>query len=203
VNSSEASGVPRLLIDQLAPFLFRDHPVPTMVFVDGENLTKRYQDLMKQKDMLGHLEPSQWYTPDVFLWSAVLNELCNQVGARRKHYYTSAVGSEEDRKVIEDQLKAAGIEAPYVFKRPKRSSNRPSKGVDISLAVDMLSHAHRKNYDLAILIAGDADYVPLVTSVKAEGSRVCVWFFDERFGLSRDLRMSADHYAEISIVFPF
>ena len=77
------------------------------------------------------------------------------------------------------------------------------KGVDISLAVDMLSHAHRKNYALAILIAGDADYVPLVKAVKAEGSRVFVWFFDERYGLSRDLRMSADHYAEISIVFPF
>jgi len=174
-----------------------------MVFVDGENLTKRYRDLMKQRDMLVHLKSSQWYKPDVFLWSEILNELCNQVGALRKHYYTSAVGSVEDLKDIEDQLKEAGIESPYVFKRPKSGSNRPSKRVDISLAVDMLSHAHRKNYTLAILIAGDADYVPLVKAVKAEGSRVYVWFFDERYGLSRDLRMSADYYAEISIAFPF
>ena len=47
------------------------------------------------------------------------------------------------------------------------------------------------------------DYVPLVQAVKAEGSRVYVWFFDESHGLSRALRMSADYYAEISIVFPF
>jgi uncharacterized LabA/DUF88 family protein len=203
VSSSEVSGVARTLIHQFAPFIIGGSRVPTMVFVDGENLTKRYRDLMKQRDMLVHLKSSQWYKPDVFLWSEILNELCNQVGALRKHYYTSAVGSVEDLKDIEDQLKEAGIEAPYVFKRPKSGSNRPSKGVDISLAVDMLSHAHRKNYTLAILIAGDADYVPLVKAVKAEGSRVYVWFFDERYGLSRDLRMSADYYAEISIAFPF
>ncbi len=67
----------------------------------------------------------------------------------------------------------------------------------------MLSHASRKNHALAILIAGDADYVPLVKAVKVEGSRVYVWFFDEHYGLSRDLRMSADLYAEISILFSF
>lgn len=191
------------LVCQFVPFLRRGNPVPTMVFVDGENLTKRYRDLRKQRDKVVHLESSEWYEPDVFLWSEILNQLCDHVGVIRKHYYTSAVGSDENLKVIEDQLKAAGIEAPHVFKRPKSGSNRPSKGVDISLAVDMLSHANRKNYDLAILIAGDADYVPLVRAVKAEGSRVFIWFFDEHYGLSRELRMSADHYAEISIVFPF
>jgi uncharacterized LabA/DUF88 family protein len=84
-----------------------------------------------------------------------------------------------------------------------QNKGRPSKAVDIFLAVDMLSNAHRKNYALAILIAGDGDYVPLVKAVKAEGSRVFVWFFDESHGLSRDLRISADHYAEISLMFPF
>ena len=127
MTSSEVSGYASTLIHQFAPFLPTGPRVPTMVFVDGENLAKRYRDLMKQRDMLVHLKSSQWYKPDVFLWSEILNELCNDVGALRKHYYTSSVGSPEDLRVIEDQLKAAGIEAPYVFKRPKSGSNRPSK----------------------------------------------------------------------------
>jgi uncharacterized LabA/DUF88 family protein len=119
----------------------------------------------------------------------------------RKHYYTSAIGSDEKRRHIEERLKEAGIEAPYIFKRPKQTSGRASKAVDIFLAVDMLTHASRRNYALAVLIAGDGDYVPLVRAVKAEGSRVYVWFFQN--GLSRDLRMSADYYTDISILFPF
>ena len=48
-----------------------------MVFVDGENLTKRYGDLRKQRDKVVHLDSSQWYMPDVFLWSEILNGLCS------------------------------------------------------------------------------------------------------------------------------
>lgn len=188
--------------EQFLPLLrYSGTRVPTLVFVDGENLAIRYKDLAKQKCL--EPSPSPFYEPDVFLWSDTLNKLCDCAGALRRHYYTSVVGDETRRKDIEDRLKAAGIEAPSVFKKPKKDKDRPSKGVDISLAVDMLTHASRKNYGLAILIAGDGDYVPLVKAVKAEGSRVYVWFFDESHGLSRDLRMSADYYAEISIVFPF
>jgi len=47
-----------------------------------------------------------------------------------------------------------------------RSRNRRSKRVDSTLATDMRTHAHRKNYDIAVLVAGDEDYVPLVEAVK-------------------------------------
>jgi len=41
----------------------------------------------------------------------------------------------------------------------------------------MLSHAFLNNYDVATLIAGDADYVPLVEEVKRLGKVVYVLFF--------------------------
>jgi uncharacterized LabA/DUF88 family protein len=41
----------------------------------------------------------------------------------------------------------------------------------------MLTHAHKGNYDIAILIAGDDDYGPLVKAVKDTGCRVVLWFF--------------------------
>jgi uncharacterized LabA/DUF88 family protein len=56
----------------------------------------------------------------------------------------------------------------------------------------MLLHAARKNYEVAILIAGDEDYVPLVEAVKSEGRRVYVWAVSN--GLSPALRRAADHF---------
>lgn len=47
----------------------------------------------------------------------------------------------------------------------KKSKTRGSKQVDISLSVDMLMHANRKNYVVAVLVAGDEDYAPLVDTV--------------------------------------
>ena len=86
----------------------------------------------------------------------------------------------------------AGIETPRVFKKIKGSR---TKRVDISLATDMLCHAARKNYEVAVLIAGDEDYVPLVEAVKAEGHRMLLWFLED--GLSPVLRRSADYYQNI------
>jgi uncharacterized LabA/DUF88 family protein len=189
--------MPKPLAYEFLPFLrYPGTRVPTMMFVDGENLAMRYKVLKQRRDGITHLEPSKWYEPDVSLWSAALNQVCEDAGVLRRHSYTSVIGDEVRRKSIEDRLKAAEIEAPDVFKKPQDDTNQRSKGVDISLAVDMLTHAHRKNDALAILIAGDGDYIPSVKAVKAEGRRVFVWFVDERYGLSRDLRMSADYYKE-------
>ena len=93
-----------------------------------------------------------------------LNNVCAHRNVLRKYYYTSIKGDE--KKIVDciDELKAHGIEAPRVFKKTK---SRGSKRVDISLATDMLSHAFRKNYDIAVLVAGDEDYVPLVKAVQS------------------------------------
>ena len=51
------------------------------------------------------------------------------------------------------------------------------KEVDVALAVDMVQHAYDDNYDTAILISGDRDFVPAVEKVKAKGKRVEVASF--------------------------
>jgi uncharacterized LabA/DUF88 family protein len=59
----------------------------------------------------------------------------------------------------------------------------------------MLTHASRHNYEIAALVAGDEDYVPLVEAVKAEGRRVFVWFVED--GISEHLRTAADRYTDL------
>lgn len=53
-------------------------------------------------------------------------------------------------------------------------SNR-QKGVDVRLAVDMMTHAFRGNISKATLFAGDADFVPLIKSLVSEGLHVTLW----------------------------
>ncbi len=91
------------------------------------------------------------------------------------------------------QLWTCGFE-PHVFK--KNAANQKTKGVDIQLTNDMLSHAFRDNYDSAVLIAGDGDYVPLVQEVKRLGKRVHVHFIDACS--NPDLKLAADEFTGLT-----
>jgi uncharacterized LabA/DUF88 family protein len=53
---------------------------------------------------------------------------------------------------------------------PLRSS--PEKGVDAALVTDLLSLAWQRAYDVAVLVSGDADYVPAVEYVQSQGLKV-------------------------------
>ena len=174
------------------PFPENIKPCDVMVFVDGENLAIRWKEHLDDRTPPAHAQ----YEPNVFVWSDILNmrnhRHCNII---RKYYYTSISGDDSKRNLITDRLKSIGIESPHVFPRKK---TRNSKRVDITLSVDMLIQAYQKNYDAAVLVAGDEDYVPLVTAVKNAGRRVFLWFVDN--GLSPDLKRSADYYFDIGPV---
>jgi uncharacterized LabA/DUF88 family protein len=163
-----------------------------MIFVDGENLAIRFKELLGEKPVEQHVK----YLKDTFVWSQYANiphhANCEVI---RKYYYTAVRGESNKIDDIISQLKDAGIEAPRVF---KKQEGKKSKRVDITLATEMLTHAHRSNYDIAILVAGDEDYVPLVQAVKQEGRRVVLWFFEEGKGLSRNLKLEADYFFDIS-----
>jgi uncharacterized LabA/DUF88 family protein len=162
----------------------------SMVFVDGENLAIRYGKML---DATGTLPaPHVFYEQDIFVWSSALNRICMLAGVTRKYYYTSLQGDEPRLNEVSESLKEAGIEAPRVF---KKSKEKGSKRVDISLATDMLIHAARRNYEIATLVAGDEDYVPLVEAVQSEGMRVFLWFVED--GLSPVLRLAADRYTDL------
>ena len=179
--------------------LSRRNPFPdnirdgrVMIFIDGENLSIRYGEMLNGNEPNRHVN----YLKDIYVWSHFLNfkshRTCEVI---RKYYYTSATGDFDKLNGITNDLKGIGIEAPRVFKKAKA---RGSKRVDISLSVDMLTHASRKNYDVAVLVAGDEDYTPLVDAVMAGGRRVCLWFLEK--GLSPVLKNRVDHYFSLEHV---
>lgn len=163
----------------------------TMVFVDGENLAIRYADELKVRK-IGSIASVQ-YLKNVYVWSnRFYGQLHRNAKTIRIHYYTSVQGDRVRLDEVTAQLRNLRIEQPSVF--AKKSGHR-SKRVDISLATDMLLHAARRNYESAVLVAGDEDYVPLVRAVKAEGCRVFLWFIEN--GLSPILEQSVDRFFNI------
>lgn len=164
-----------------------------MMFVDGENLAIRLAETLGGQT----LKSSVKLVRDVYVWSWGANDSCHpNCEIIRRYYYTATQGDHPKLEAVETALKRLGVEAPRVFKKQK---GRRAKRVDIQLSTDMLGHAHRGNYDIAILVAGDEDYVPLVEAVQREGRRVAVWFFED--GLSPALFKASDHAFNIRTVF--
>jgi uncharacterized LabA/DUF88 family protein len=64
----------------------------------------------------------------------------------------------------------------------------------------VVAHAFRGHYDVAILLAGDGDYLPLVEELKREGKAVVVCFF-ESTGLNPRLRREADDFVNLDELF--
>lgn len=176
-----------------------------MLFVDGENFTLRAQALARASGLNLEVDPVN-YVQDVFVWipgwttesifAQAFHPHGQSIEALRAYYYTSVVGDEP--KVISVREALRGLKfAPQVFK--KASGTVKSKGVDITLTKDMLSHAFLDNYDMAVLIAGDADYLPLVEEVKRRGKTVGVGFFTgPGLGLAQEIPLIADRFFDLT-----
>jgi uncharacterized LabA/DUF88 family protein len=81
---------------------------------------------------------------------------------------------------------------PVVFRKAKGSR---SKGVDITLTKDMLTHAFHDHYDVAVLVTGDADYEPVVSEVRRQGKAVHLCAFTN--GLADRLRLACDSFTSL------
>lgn len=66
------------------------------------------------------------------------------------------------------------------------------KEVDVALACEVLEHAMRDHYDIAIIISGDRDFVPAIQKVQSAGKRVEVAAFSG--SLSEESKRNCDAY---------
>ena len=174
-----------------------------MAFVDGENFTIRAQKVAQTNGL--QLVIGENYQRDRFIWIPKRNAkrplavgmVRLQPTAVRAMFYTSVAGDDQALEETRNYLWELGF-SPQVFKKAKKEEK--AKGVDIALTKDMLSHAFLGNYDVAVLIAGDGDYVPLVEEVKRLGKVVSLWFFSQE-GLNPRLRLACDEFYDLTSVF--
>lgn len=162
-----------------------------MIFIDGSNTYHSLKSHFKRTDL-------------------DIGKFCNKLLDRRRlvriYYYNARVGRSEEPERYEHQQKFfSSVQAiPYTELRLGRLvyhnwPNSPpyEKGVDIQLATDMITHSFKGNYDVAIMVGGDNDFVGALQAVKDNGKNVEVALFgNER--TSVQLRKVADKVVSIS-----
>ncbi|MDP3880043.1 MAG: NYN domain-containing protein [Dehalococcoidales bacterium] len=156
-----------------------------MIFIDGSNLY--------------HSLKAYFHRTDIDIGKFAM-KLLGKRRLIRIYYYNARVGQKEEperyrnQKAFFDSVSAI----PYCELRLGRLvymnwPNAPpyEKGVDIQLTTDLLTHSFKNNYDEAILVAGDSDYVGALQAVKDNGKNVEVALFGKE-RTSRPLREVAD-----------
>ena len=83
-----------------------------------------------------------------------------------------------DRNMHLDLLHA-GIEPKF---SPVSQSGHTEKGVDVALAIDALQVGLENKIDIAVLVSGDGDLVPLVRALMKQGVRVLAAYFQYEDG---------------------
>jgi len=155
-----------------------------MIFVDGTNLLLRLAEDLNVSFRADKLPDSA-----IRVAASLINGLYSGVRFKiiRRYWFSSFTGSDETRFKFAQRLRGYNFE-PVIF---RKKGNR-EKGVDIALTMSMLINAFNQNYDIGLLVAGDEDYLELVTEIKRYGPRVEGAFLE--CGLSGELKLAFDNF---------
>ena len=166
--------------------------VRVMVFIDG-GYVRSFLD-----EYLGH-----HYVHYEKFGKFITNQVCSQErlsGNLIRTYYYDAIPDERDAEQVEDEFKSEilekirkkkeevdeyldrvdlydGVEVRKGHLIISKKEKPRQKGVDTLVAIDMITKAYEGQFDLAILVGGDSDFIPLVNAVKSTGAKVCLAHF--------------------------
>lgn len=93
----------------------------------------------------------------------VLDEINRRI--REQETYFERIHTQEFVTIRQGHLVVANKETPR------------QKGVDVLMAIDMLTAAYDRQYDWACLVAGDSDFLELVKAIKLTGVNIMGFYF--------------------------
>jgi len=141
----------------------------TIVFIDGQNL----YHLAKEAFGCGGTGPVIYSYPSYDV-ERLAKRLTNAKSGRiltQIRFYTGVpnpdVGDDEERwhTFWTNKLRYIKNQGIYVYKG-RINSSRQEKGVDVSLAIDLIDLTYQVKYDLAIIVSQDWDFGPAVRLAK-------------------------------------
>jgi len=163
------------------------------MYVDVSNFIGEFRNLLmigEFKDNVRYVKLAEFLASS--LHSVFARSAMSIRGARlvpfRMYCYGSYTGAERGAfSAFKEKLKSLGDVELYLI---ERSKGEREKGVDVRLATDMLVHAAWNNYDVAILVSGDADFEPVVRRVRDLGKKVYISFFP--YAIAEALKEASD-----------
>ena len=156
-----------------------------MLFVDGEYLKLSFNDMIKSANIDYRGLPDKLNRQFFGTGTGIQGEIL------RVYYYDAQCEPEEEDYADQlqfynmlDEIDFYETRRASLVRKGKNKGKREQKGVDVLISVDMMSKAYENHYDIAIVIMGDRDFLPLIKAVKnLTGKRV--------FGV-----VFQDHYAQ-------
>lgn len=161
-----------------------------MIFVDGGYLRQGLKEKFgNDRFSLEGFQGLRDYLIGLVSFGKIQGELI------RTYYYDAVVDeTEKEKRQEQNSFFSMLRHVPFCTVRLgrliKTSEGYRQKGVDILMAIDMLSKAYENHYEIAILLAGDADFVNLVEAVKDAGKRIYGAYLEGH--VSNDLLESFD-----------
>ena len=90
------------------------------------------------------------------------------------------IGSDDKSRKQHDKLRYLGFRV--IIRDAYDRDAQEQKEVDVAMACEMVVHALRDHYDVAIVVSGDRDFIPAIQHVQAAGKRVEVAAFSNSVG---------------------
>lgn len=159
-----------------------------MVFIDYRNLMSKYNN--------GTM------VADIFRLTQILVGDRDLVGAYIFDGKISGTDRKPEEQAALNKLRSIGFRLVTREAVVWRNDHYEQKEVDVSLAVEMMEHALMNHFDVAIVVSGDRDYIPVIQKVQAAGKRVEVASYEEFISDDKELLMTADVYHKLKEI-PF
>lgn len=138
------------------------------IFIDGSNL---YHSLV---ELLGHARLD---------FGKLVEKLAIGYELYRTYYYNAQLNQQADPEAYRAQQRFLSSLRTLPFFELRLGVLKPrgntwvEKGIDVKVAVDMIGMAYKNQYDVALLVSGDGDYVDCVRAVKDAGNHVVNAYF--------------------------
>ncbi len=141
------------------------------IFIDGSNLyhnLKRYKIKTNFENIIKKLERKREVI-GVFYYTALLDRSFDEEKYEKHKRFLCNLRELPNFNVILCNLRKVVLENKKV--------DFVIKGDDVHLAVDLVSRAYDNLYDVAIIVSGDADFVPAIRIAQKKGKKVINAFF--------------------------
>jgi uncharacterized LabA/DUF88 family protein len=158
-----------------------------IVFLDGSNMFWASKEVKASKQLAD-------YRIDYNKLIQKLREACSPNIVRTYYYGSIPPQAPPKQESYYSKLQILGIKV-RLRKLQHQGDTYTEKGVDMLLAMDMLSLAYNNAFDTAILVSHDQDFVELVERVQALGKIVKVVGFKDM--VSHELRKSCDDFVDL------